>query len=151
VQEPLEFHIDCPDPRVGRVFQQAADILSSYRLTTTKAGFAITDRPREARFDSLWEAAKRERKATKAPRKDDPEAEFVDRWLDLVGDPERSLGPEPDALQQTLDTAARLFAIRWAKKGEQTYVKGLLGQKNKERRRRRKGRDLQLSASRFRL
>ena len=30
-----------------------------------------------------------------------------------------------------------LFAMRWPKKGEQTYVKGLLGQKNKERRRRK--------------
>jgi hypothetical protein len=66
---------------VGQVFQQAAEVLSSYRLTTTKAGFAITDRPREVQFDSLWEAAKRERKATKTPRKDDPAEEFVDRWL----------------------------------------------------------------------
>jgi hypothetical protein len=142
-QEPLEFRVGCPDPRVGHVFQQAAEILSSYRLTTTKDGFAITDRPREIRFDSLWEAAKRERKATKAARKDDPEAKFVDRWLDLVGDLERALAPQPDALQQTLNTAAHLFAIRWAKKGEQTYVKGLLGQKNKERRRRRNGTSVQ--------
>jgi transcriptional regulator with GAF, ATPase, and Fis domain len=55
VQEPLEFRVDCPDLRVGHVFQQAAEISSSYRLTTAKAGFAIRDRPREARFDFLWE------------------------------------------------------------------------------------------------
>jgi hypothetical protein len=143
VQEPLEFRVDCPDPRVGHVFQQAAEILSSYRLTTAKAGFAIRDRPREARFDVLWESEKQEKKAAKTPRKDDPEAEFVDRWLDLVCNLERSLGPEPDALQQTLDTAAHLFAIRWAKKGEQTYVKGLLGQKNQQRRGRKNAMSVQ--------
>jgi hypothetical protein len=144
VHDLLEFHVDYPDPRVGHVFQQAAEILSSYRLTTAKDGYAITVRPRETRFDFLWEAAKRERKATKAPRKDDPEAEFVDRWLDLVCDLERSLGQQPDALQQTLGAVAHLFAIRWTKKGEQTYVKGLLGQKNKERRRRKNATSVQL-------
>ena len=133
-QNLLEFRVDCPDPRMGHVFQQAAEILSSYRLTTAKAGFAITDRPREARFDSLWESADPARNAAKAPTKVNPAEEFVDRWLDLVGDMERSLGQQPDALQQTLDTAARLFAIRWAKTSEQTYVKGLLGQKNQQRR-----------------
>jgi hypothetical protein len=56
------------------------------------------------------------------------------KGLGLVGDLERSLGEEPDAFHQTLDTAAHLFAIRWTKKGEQTYVKGLLGQKNQQRR-----------------
>jgi transcriptional regulator of acetoin/glycerol metabolism len=137
VHDLLEFHVDYPDPRVGHVFQQAAEILSSYRLTTAKDGFAITDRPGETRFDFLWEAAKRATKATKASRKVDPEAEFVDRWLDLVGDLERSLGQQPDALQQTLDTAARLFTIRWKKKGEQTYVKRLLAQKNQQPRKRK--------------
>jgi MoxR-like ATPase len=143
VQEPLDFRVDCPDALVGHAFQQAAEILSSYWLTTTKEGFAITDRPREARFDSLWESEKHDKKAAKAARKDDPEAKFVDRWLDLVGDLERSLGQQPDALQQTLDMAAHLFAIRWAKKGEQTYVKGLLGQKNKERRGRKNATSVQ--------
>jgi len=56
---------------------------------------------------------------------------------------ERSLGQQPDALQQTLNAAARLFAIRWAKKGEQTYVKGLLGQKNQQRRRRKNATSVQ--------
>jgi hypothetical protein len=143
VRKPLEFRVDCPDPRVGQVFQQAAEILSSYRLTATKAGFAITARPREVRFDSLWEAAKRERKAAKAPRQVDPAEEFVDPWLDLVGDLERSLGGEPDVLHQTLNTAAHLFAIRWTKKREQTYVKGLLGQKNQQRRGRKNATNVQ--------
>jgi hypothetical protein len=143
VQEPLEFRVDCPDALVGHAFQQAAEILSSYRLTTAKDGFAITDRPREARFDFLWESEKHDKKAAKAVRKGDPAAEFVDRWLDLVCNLERSLGPEPDALQQTLDTAAHLFAIRWAKKGEQTYVKGLLGQKNQQRRGRKNATSVQ--------
>jgi transcriptional regulator with AAA-type ATPase domain len=136
-QDLLEFHADCPDPRVGQVFQQAAEILSSYRLTTAKEGFAITDRPRDARFDFLWESEDPKKKTAKTPPKIDPAEELVDRWLDLVGDLERSLGQQPDALQQTLDAAAQLFAMRWPKKGEQTYVKGLLGQKNKERRRRK--------------
>ena len=140
---PLEFRVERPDPRVRHVFQQAAEILSSYRLTASNAGFAITNRPREARFDSLWESANRERNAAKAPRKDDPAAEFVDRWLDLIGDLERSLGQQPDALQQALDTAAHLFAMRWTKKSEQTYVKGLLGQKNKQRRRRKNATSVQ--------
>ena len=142
-QNLLEFRVDCPDPRMGHVFQQAAEILSSYRLTTAKAGFAITDRPREARFDSLWESADPARNAAKAPTKVNPAEEFVDRWLDLVGDMERSLGQQPDALQQTLNAAARLFAIRWAKKGEQTYVKGLLGQRNQQRRRRKNATSVQ--------
>jgi hypothetical protein len=143
-QDLLEFHADCPDPRVGLVFQQAAEILSSYRLTTSKEGFAITDRPRDVRFDFLWESQDPRKKAAKTPPKVDPAEAFVDRWLDLVCNLERSLGPEPDALQQTLDTAAHLFAIRWTKKGEQTYVKGLLGQKNKERRRRKNATSVQL-------
>ena len=136
-QDLLEFRVDSPDPRVGHVFQQAAEILSSYQLATAKEGFAITDRPREARFDYLWEREKSEKYATKTPRQGDPEAEFVDRWLDLVGDLEHSLDQQPDVLQQALDTAAHLFAIRWTKKSEQTYVRGLLGQKNQQRRRRK--------------
>ena len=88
-------------------------------------------------FDYLWEREKSEKYAKKTPRKDDPEAEFVDRWLDLVGDLEHSLDQHPDALQQALDTAAHLFAIRWTKKSEQTYVRGLLGQTNQQRRRRK--------------
>jgi len=139
----LEFRIDCPDPRVGRTFQQAAEILSSYRLTKSKTDYAITDRPREARFDFLWESAKQEKNAAKAVRKDDPAAQFVDRWLDLVGDLERSLGQQPDALQQTLDTAAHLFTIRWSQTSEQTYVKGLLGQKNQQRRGRKNATSVQ--------
>jgi len=135
----LEFRIECPDPRLGQVFEQAADILSSYQLTTSKEGLQITDRPREARFDSLWESAKREKSAAKPPRKVNPAEEFVNRWLDLVSDLERTLGQQPDALEQTLDAAAHLFAMRWTKKSEQTYVKGLLGQKNKQRRGRKSG------------
>jgi hypothetical protein len=130
----LEFRVDSPDPRVGHVFQQAAEILSSYQLTTAKEGDAITDRPREARFDYLWKREKSEKYATKTPRQDGPETEFVDRWLDLVGDLEHSLDQQPDVLQQALDTAAHLFAIRWTRKSEQTYVRGLLGQKNQQRR-----------------
>jgi hypothetical protein len=42
-----------------------------------------------------------------------------------------------------LDTAAHLFAIRWAKKGEQTYVKGLLGPKNQQRRGRKSATSVQ--------
>jgi len=125
----LEFRIDCPEPRVGHTFQQTAEILSSYRLTTSRTDYAIADRLREARFDFLWESEKQEKKAAKAPRKVDPEAEFVDRWLDLAGDLERSLGQQPDALQQTLGAAARLFAIRWAKKGEQTYSRDCAGRR----------------------
>ena len=139
----LEFRVERPDPRLGHVFQQAAEILSSYWLTASNEGFAITDRPREVRFDSLWESANRERNAAKAPRKDDPAAEFVDRWLDLVSDVERSFGQQPGALQQTLEATARLFAMRWTKKSEQTYVKGLLGQKNKQRRKRKNGTSVQ--------
>jgi hypothetical protein len=116
------------------VFQQAAEILSSYQLTTSNNGLRITHRLREARFDDLRERASRERTAAKAGRRDDPEAEFVDRWLELIGDLERALDQQPDALHQTLDAAARLFAIRWPKKAEQTFLKGLLGQKNKQRR-----------------
>ncbi len=140
-EEPngLEFRIERPNPRLGHVFEQAAEILSSYQLTTSKEGLQITDRPREARFDSLWESAKRERSAAKAPRKVDPAEEFVDRWLVLVGDLARSLGQQRDALQQTLNVAANLFAMRWTRKRDQTYVKGLLGQKNKQRRDRKSG------------
>ena len=130
----LDFHAERPDPLLEHVFQQAAEILSAYQLTTSKDGLRITHRPREARFDDLWESAKRERTPAKAHRRDDPEADFVDRWLDLVSDLERSLDQQPDALQQALDATARLFAIRWPKKGEQTFLKGLLGQKNKLRR-----------------
>jgi hypothetical protein len=130
----LAFHAERPDPRLEHVFQQAAEILSSYQLTTAKDGLKVTYRPREARFDELWESAKRERAGPKTQRRGDAEAEFVDRWLDLAGDLERSLPQEPDALEQALDTAARLFAIRWPKKGEQTFLKGLLGQRNKQRR-----------------
>ena len=130
----FEFHAERPDPLLEHVFQQAAEILSSYRLTTSNDGLRITHRLREARFDALWETARRERTAAKAHPRDDPEAEFVDRWLELIGDLERALDQHPDALHQTLDAAARLFAIRWPKKGEQTFLKGLLGQKNKQRR-----------------
>lgn len=49
-----------------------------------------------------------------------------------MGDLERALDQDPDALQQALDAAARLFAIRWPKKREQTFLKGPLGQKNKQ-------------------
>ena len=133
-QTMLVFHAERPDPRLEHVFQQAAEILSAYQLTPSKDGMKITHRPREARFDDLWESAKRDRTAAKAQRRGDPEAELVDRWLDLAGDLERSLPQEPDALEQALSTAARLFAIRWPKKGEQTFLKGLLGQRNKQRR-----------------
>jgi hypothetical protein len=68
----------------------------------------------------------------KAQHKDNPEEEFVNRWLDLVGELERSLGQQPMALQQSLDTAANLFMLRWAKKSEQTYIRGLLGLKNQQ-------------------
>ena len=141
--EMLEFHAERPDPLLEHVFQQAAEILSSYQLTTSNDGQRIAHRPREARFDDLWESAKRERTPAKAHRRDDPEADFVDRWLDLVSDLERSLDQQPDALQQALDAAARLFAIRWPKKGEQTFLKGLLGQKNKQRRGGRQGGSVQ--------
>jgi hypothetical protein len=130
----LVFHAERPDPRLEHVFQQAAEILSAYQLTPSKDGLKITHRRREARFDDLWESAKRDRTAAKAQRTRDPEAELVDRWLDLTGDLELSLPQEPDALEQALSTAARLFAIRWPKKGEQTFLKGLLGQRNKQRR-----------------
>jgi hypothetical protein len=49
-----------------------------------------------------------------------------------VGDLERALDQDPDALQQAPDAAAGLFAIRWPKKGEQTSLKGLRGQKSKQ-------------------
>jgi hypothetical protein len=49
-----------------------------------------------------------------------------------VGDLERALDQDPDALQQALDAAARLFAIRSPKRGEQTFLKGLLGQKKEQ-------------------
>jgi hypothetical protein len=133
-QQTLAFHAERPDPRLEHVFQQAAEILSSYQLTTSNDGLTVTHRPREARFDDLWESAKRERTAAKAQRRGDAEAEFVDRWLDLVGDLERALPQERDPLGQALETTARLFAIRWPKKGEQTFLKGLLGQSNKQRR-----------------
>jgi transcriptional regulator with AAA-type ATPase domain len=141
-QEILEFRVERPDPRLGQVFEQAAEILSSYRLTTPEGNLRITDRPREARFDALWESPTGQKKPPKADRKHDPEAEFVNRWLDLVSDLERTLGQQPDALQQTLDTAANLFLMRWAKKSEQTYVKGLLGQ-NKQRRGRKSSNSVQ--------
>jgi transcriptional regulator with AAA-type ATPase domain len=130
----LEFHAERSDLRLECVFQQAAEILSSYQVATSSEGLRLTRRPREARFDDLWERAERERSAGKAQRRDDPETEFVDRWLELVGDLERSLAQEPEALQQALDVTARLFATRWPKKGDQTFLKGLLGQKNKQRR-----------------
>ncbi len=133
--EMLAFHAERPDPILEHVFQQAAEILSAYQLTTSKEdGQRIIHRPREARFDALWESARRERTAAKTRRRDDPAAEFFDRWLELVGDLERALAHDPDTLQQALDTAGRLFAIRWPKKGEQTFLKGLLGQRNKQRR-----------------
>ncbi|MCP3880105.1 MAG: hypothetical protein GY701_17195, partial [Sulfitobacter sp.] len=137
--EILEFRVERLDPRLGQVFEQAAEILSSYRLTTSEGNLRITDRPREARFDALWESPTGQKKPPKADRKHDPEAEFVNRWLDLVSDLERTLGQQPESLQQTLDTAANLFLMRWARKSEQTYVKGLLGQKNKQRRGRKSG------------
>jgi len=62
------------------------------------------------------------KKKAKTPPKVNPAEDLVDRWLDLVGDLERSLDQQPDALQQTLDAAAHLFAMRWPKKGEQTYT-----------------------------
>ena len=139
----LEFRIERPDPLLGQVFEQAAEILSSYRLTTTEEGLRVTDRPREAQFDALWESPKRERNAAKAKRKDNPEEAFVNRWLDLVGDLERSLGQRPEALQQTLSAAASLFMMRWPKKGDQTHVRGLLGLKNNQRRGRKIGGSVQ--------
>jgi hypothetical protein len=141
-QELLEFHAERPDPRLEHIFQQAAEILSSYRLTTSEDGLRITHRPREARFDDLWESAKRGRNVAKAHRRDEPEAEFVDRWVELVGDLERALDQDPDVLRQALEAAAHLFATRWPKKGEQTFLKGLLGQKNKKRRGGRQGRSV---------
>ncbi len=68
------------------------------------------------------------------PRKRDPEVVFVDQWLELISDLERTLAPQPEVLQQALAVAANLFLMRWSKKRDQTYVKGLLGRKNKERR-----------------
>jgi len=133
-QTMLVFHAERPDPRLEHVFQQAAEILSAYQLTPSKDGLKISHRPREAQFDGLWENAKRERTAAKAQRTRDPEAEFVDRWLDLTGNLERALTHDHDTLQQALDTAGRLFALRWPKKGEQTFLRGLLGQRNKQRR-----------------
>ena len=130
----LEFHAERPDPRLEYVFQQAAEILSSYQVAPSQDGLRLTRRLREVRFDDLWDSTERERTSAKAHRSDDPATEFVDRWLELVGDLERSLAQEPDALQQALEVTARLFATRWPKKGEQTYLKGLLGQKNKQRR-----------------
>jgi hypothetical protein len=141
-QEILEFRVERPDPRLGQVFEQAAEILSSYRLTSPEGNLRITDRPREARFDALWESPTGQKKPPKTDRKHGPEAEFVNRWMDLVSDLERTLGQQPDALQQTLDTAANLFLMRWAKKSEQTYVKGLLGQ-NKQRRGRKSSNSVQ--------
>jgi hypothetical protein len=142
-QEILEFRVERPDPRLGQVFEQAAEILSSYRLTTPKGKPRITDRPREARFDTLWESQTEKKKPPKADPKPDPEVEFVNRWLDLVSDLERTLGQQPDALQQTLETAANLFLMRWAKKSDETYVKGLLGEKNNERRGRKRSSSVQ--------
>ena len=135
----LGFRVEHPDPRLGQVFEQAAEILSSYELTTSEESLRITHRPRETRFDSLWESSKEEKKTSKADRKENPEEEFVNRWLDLVSDLERSLGQEQDALKQTLDAAANLFMMRWVKKSDQTYIKALLGQKNKQRRTRKNG------------
>ena len=62
----FEFHAERPDPLLEHVFQQAAEILSSYQLTTSNDGLRITHRLREARFDDLWETARRERTAAKA-------------------------------------------------------------------------------------
>ena len=135
----LEFRVECPDPRLGQVFEQAAEILSSYQLTAADAQVQIIHRPREARFDSLWESAKRERSAARTNRKEDAEEELVNRWLDLISDLERTLGQQPETLQQTLDTAANLFRMRWAQKGDQTYVKRLLALKNTQRRARKTG------------
>ncbi len=68
------------------------------------------------------------------PRKRDPEVVFVDRWLELISDLERTLDQQPEILEQALDVTANLFLMRWSKKRDQTYVKGLLGRKNKQRR-----------------
>ena len=97
----------------------------------------------DAKTRALRESPTGQKKPLKADRKHDPEAEFVNRWLDLVRDLERSLGQQPDALQQTLNTATKLFVMRWARKSEQTYVKGLLGQKNNQRRARINGSSVQ--------
>jgi DNA-binding NtrC family response regulator len=82
--EMLAFHAERPDPILEHAFQQAAEVLSSYQLTTSKDSLKVTHRSREARFDALWESSKRERTAAKTRRTEDPAAEFFDRWLELV-------------------------------------------------------------------
>jgi len=133
-QDVLEFHVEHPDPRLGYVFEQAAEILTSYRLTTTKAGLQISERARETRFDGLWKSTEKGKSEANIPRKREPEARFVEQWLELVSDLERTFDPQPEVLQQALAVTAKLFLMRWSKKSDQTYVKGLLGRKNKQRR-----------------